>query len=90
MDTTRQLYESLLRKVKEASMASALRASNIRVVDSAKPPRPYKPSFVLNSALGLLAGAFFGVVFVVVRSGRTEVYKRRGRRGYTWMYRNWG
>jgi capsular exopolysaccharide synthesis family protein len=49
-------------------MTSALRASNIRVVDSAQPPtRPYKPSLVLNSALGLLAGAFFGFVFVVMR-----------------------
>jgi capsular exopolysaccharide synthesis family protein len=38
------------------------------VVDSAQPPtHPYKPKLVLNSALGLLAGAFFGVVFVVLR-----------------------
>ena len=49
-------------------MSSALRASNIRVIDSAEPPtRPYKPSLVLNSSLGLLAGAFFGMVFVVVQ-----------------------
>src|SRR6202035_5832621 len=34
---------------------------------------PYKPSFILNSALGLLAGAFFGIAFVVVqeRADRT-------------------
>ena len=32
-----------------------------------KPTRPYKPVLVLNSALGLLAGAFFGFVFVVMR-----------------------
>ena len=68
VDTNRQLYDSLLRNVQEASMNSALRATNIRVVDSAKPPaHPYKPSLVLNSALGLLAGAFFGIVFVVMR-----------------------
>ena len=68
VDTNRQLYDSMLRNVQEAGMTSALGASNIRVVDSAKPPtRPYKPSFVLNSALGLLAGAFFGIAFVVVR-----------------------
>ena len=68
VDTNRQLYDSMLRNVQEAGMTSALRASNIRVVDSAEPPtRPYKPNLVLNSALGLLAGAFFGMVFVVMR-----------------------
>ena len=68
VDTNRQLYDSMLHNVQEAAMSSALRASNIRVIDSAEPPtRPYKPSIVLNSALGLLAGAFFGMVFVVVQ-----------------------
>ena len=68
VDTNRQLYDSLLRDVQEAGMNSALRASNVRVVDPAKPPTyPYKPNFVLNSALGLLAGVFFGMVFVVIR-----------------------
>jgi polysaccharide biosynthesis transport protein len=73
-DTNRQLYDSMLQNVQEAGMTSALNASNIRVVDPAEPPaRPYKPSVVLNSALGLLAGAFFGVVFIVVqeRADRT-------------------
>ena len=68
VDTNRQLYDSMLRNVQEAGMTSALRASNIRVVDPAVPPtRPYKPRIVLNSALGLLAGALFGFVFVVMR-----------------------
>lgn len=68
VDTNRQLYDSMLHNVQEAGMTSALRASNIRVVDSAIPPtRPYKPRIVLNSALGLLAGALFGFVFVVMR-----------------------
>lgn len=68
VDTSRQLYDSMLRSVQEAGMTSALSASNVRVVDSAKPPtRPYKPNFVLNSALGLLAGGFFGMVFIVMR-----------------------
>jgi capsular exopolysaccharide synthesis family protein len=55
-------------------MTSALGASNIRVVDTAvAPTRPYKPSVVLNSALGLLAGGFFGIAFVVLqeRADRT-------------------
>jgi len=74
VDTNRQLYDSMLQNVQEAGMTSALGASNIRVVDSAEPPtRPYKPSIVLNSALGLLAGAFFGMAFVIAqeRADRT-------------------
>jgi capsular exopolysaccharide synthesis family protein len=74
VDTNRQLYDSMLQNVQEAGMTSALNASNIRVVDSAEPPtRPYKPSVVLNSALGLLAGAFLGMALVVVqeRADRT-------------------
>jgi succinoglycan biosynthesis transport protein ExoP len=68
VDTDRQLYDSLLQNVREAGMSSALRASNIRVVDSAEPPtHPYKPSLALNAALGILAGAFFGIAFVVVQ-----------------------
>jgi succinoglycan biosynthesis transport protein ExoP len=74
VDTNRQLYDSMLQNVQEASMTSALRASNIRVVDSAESPTlPYKPNWLLNSALGLFAGAFFGIAFVVAqdRADRT-------------------
>jgi len=66
VDTNRQLYESMLQHVKEASVAGALRASNIRVIDPAKVPIvPYKPQFWLNSLLGLLAGGLLGVAYVV-------------------------
>lgn len=68
VDTNRQLYDSMLQNVQEAGMTSALRASNIRVVDTAVPPtRRYKPKIVLNSALGLLAGGFFGIAFIVLQ-----------------------
>ncbi|HWQ52166.1 MAG TPA: polysaccharide biosynthesis tyrosine autokinase [Bryobacteraceae bacterium] len=68
VDRNRQLYDSMLQRVNEAGIASALRASNIRVIDSAKPPeRPYKPSLPLNVALGLLTGVFLGAAFVVMR-----------------------
>jgi polysaccharide biosynthesis transport protein len=68
VDTTRQLYDSMLQKVKEAGVASALRASNVRVVDPATvPAAPYKPSLVTNTALGLMCGLFLGIAFVVFR-----------------------
>ncbi|PYS48322.1 MAG: hypothetical protein DMG13_25785 [Acidobacteria bacterium] len=68
VETNRQLYESMLARVKESSIASAMRASNFRIVDLAKPANlPYKPSPVNNAILGLMAGIFVGVVLVLLR-----------------------
>ena len=68
VDTTRHLYDSLLEKVKEFSVASALLASNIRVVDNARPPlEPYKPSLSRNLAMGGLTGLLIAVGCVLLR-----------------------
>ncbi len=68
VDTSRLLYENVLEKLKEASIASALRASNIRVVDAAEPSNaPYKPDVSQSTIVGLLFGLFLGVGFVVMR-----------------------
>jgi len=68
VDTNRSLYENLLQKVKEYGIASAMQTSNIRIVDAAKvPTSPYKPDLVGSAKLGLLAGAFLGVVFAFIR-----------------------
>jgi len=67
VDTNRELYDSMLRSVQDAGVSSALRASNVRVVDSAFPPtRRYRPSYPINMGLGLLAGVFFGTAFIVM------------------------
>ena len=74
VDTNRQLYDSILQRVKEASVASALRASNIHVVDPATVPgSPYKPSIFNNTVLGLGVGLLLGIAFVVFveRADRT-------------------
>lgn len=67
-DTNRHLYELMLQRVKEASLTSALRDSNVLVVDRAIPPlRPDRPKVPMNSAIGLLGGMFVGFAFVLVR-----------------------
>jgi len=38
VDTNKQLYEGLLQRLKEAGVSAGLKASNIRIVDSAEPP----------------------------------------------------
>jgi capsular exopolysaccharide synthesis family protein len=68
VDSNRQLYASMLQRVQQAKVASALRGSNVCVVDEAEiPTAPYKPKISLNAALGLLAGLFVGIGFVLVR-----------------------
>jgi polysaccharide biosynthesis transport protein len=68
VDSNRHLYEVMLQRVKEASLASAMRDSNVMVVDRARPPLlPYRPSLPMNSAIGLCSGALFGFGFVLLR-----------------------
>ena len=68
VDTTRDLYQTMLQRMKEASVASALRASNIRVVDPAEPSSiPYKPDVYRFITMGLLSGILLGVGLVVLR-----------------------
>jgi uncharacterized protein involved in exopolysaccharide biosynthesis len=68
VDSNRRLYEVMLQRVKEASLASAMRDSTVMVIDRAKPPLlPYRPSLPMNSAIGLFSGAFLGFAFVLIR-----------------------
>jgi succinoglycan biosynthesis transport protein ExoP len=68
VDSNRRLYEAMLQRVKEASLASAMRDSNVLVIDRAKPPvLPYRPNLPVNSAIGLFGGVLLGFGFVLVR-----------------------
>jgi capsular exopolysaccharide synthesis family protein len=68
VDGTRAMYESLTQRLKEASIASALRANNVRVVDTAERPKsPYKPDVAQRVTLGLVLGLVVGVAFSVLR-----------------------
>jgi polysaccharide biosynthesis transport protein len=68
VDSNRRLYETMLQRVKETSLAAAMRDSNVLVVDRARPPLlPYRPSFPMNSAIGLFSGVLLGFGFVLLR-----------------------
>ena len=68
VDSNRHLYEIMLQRVKEASLAAAMRDSNAMVVDRARPPLlPYRPSLPMNSAIGLCSGVLFGFGFILLR-----------------------
>ena len=62
VETSKQLYEGLLQRLKEAGVSAGLRSSNIQVVDRGEVPwEIHRPHKVLNIALGLLVGLMLGV-----------------------------
>jgi capsular exopolysaccharide synthesis family protein len=79
VDSTRQLYDAMSHRVKESSIASALRASNIRIVDLATPPKePYKPTLPLNAIFGLTGGAILSIAFVLLREHADRTLQEPG------------
>ena len=79
VDSNRAVYDAMLQQLNQASIASALRASNVRVVDPAKvPAHPYKPDLPQSASLGLLSGLFLGVAFVVMRERADRTIQQPG------------
>ncbi|MGH9649749.1 MAG: GumC family protein, partial [Terriglobales bacterium] len=68
VETSRNLYEGLLQKLKEASVTAGLRSSNVRIVDAARVPTvPSEPNIPRNILLGLLMGLAGGIGLAFVR-----------------------
>ena len=61
-DTNRELYNTLLQRMKEAGVSAAITAGNIQIVDEAElPTGPFKPNKRLNLLLAAVVGLFLGV-----------------------------
>jgi capsular exopolysaccharide synthesis family protein len=61
-DSNRQLYDGLLEKLKEASLAAGLNSSNISIVDKARIPLfPARPNVPRNMLFAVLLGLVGGV-----------------------------
>lgn len=68
VESNRQLYDAMLQQLQQSSLASALRASNIHVVDPAKAPaRPYKPNGQSSAEIGFFSGLLIAAAFVVMQ-----------------------
>jgi capsular exopolysaccharide synthesis family protein len=69
-DTNQQLYDSLLQRLKDATISAGLRATNIHVIDTAAPPSsPVRPKRLINIAVALLVGLILGVTLAFVEEG---------------------
>jgi polysaccharide biosynthesis transport protein len=76
VDTNKQLYEGLLQRLKEASISASLRASNIRIVDSAEPPtKPVKPRIPLNLGIAAILGLGLGIGAAFVQERLDDTLK---------------
>ena len=73
MDTNRQIYESMLARLKETEVISAIGTSNIRVVDPAWPaPRPNAPNLWQSGLLGLGGGLLLGALAAIGRQSTSR------------------
>jgi polysaccharide biosynthesis transport protein len=62
VESSRQIYESLLQRAKETGVSSELKTSNIRIVDHAQRPRaPISP----RTALNLVGATIFGLMLAL-------------------------
>lgn len=79
VESNRQLYDAMLQHVREASVASAMQASNVRIVDPAEPnPVPYKPNPAVNCAMGLFTGFCLGAAVLVFKQAANRSIQSPG------------
>ena len=75
-DTNKQLYVGLLEKLKETGVSTSMKATNIRVVDPAYPPKkPDRPRIPLNLSLGLLLGISLGIGVAFLQEHLDNTFK---------------
>ena len=68
VETSRNLYDGLLQRLKEVNVASNANTSNIKVVDTAVAPTTiFKPNKALNLVLGSLLGLMLGTALALLR-----------------------
>jgi succinoglycan biosynthesis transport protein ExoP len=62
VQSSKQIYESLLQRSKETGVSGELKTSNIRVVDAAERPRePVSPRKLLNLTLAMFGGSLLAM-----------------------------
>jgi len=67
-DINQQLYETLLQRLKDATLSASLQVTNVHVIDPATPPStPISPNRPRNLAAGLMIGLILGVTLAFVQ-----------------------
>jgi polysaccharide biosynthesis transport protein len=80
VDANRDIYQSMLQKVKEASIVAALKSSDVRVVSPALAAKStFRPSLPLNLALGLLFGMALSTCYILLRERNDATLRTPGQ-----------
>jgi polysaccharide biosynthesis transport protein len=62
-DSNQQLYDALLKRLKETGLSQGLDTNNVRIVEPAVPPvDPIRPRKLMNLLVGVVLGAGMGVM----------------------------
>lgn len=66
--TNQELYQNLMQRLKEVSVAGGVAANNVVIIDKAQAPiKKYKPNLSTNLAFGGLLGLFLGISAAFLR-----------------------
>jgi capsular exopolysaccharide synthesis family protein len=67
-ETNQQLYDSLLQRLKDATVSAGLRATNIHVIDPAKPPKmPIRPQKLVDILIGMMGGFVLALALAFIQ-----------------------
>ena len=68
LDTNRQVYDSLLQRLKEVNVMAGITTNNVSIVDEASAPLfPANPNVKVNLGLGVMLGLFLGMLAALLR-----------------------
>ncbi len=75
-ETNQQLYNELLKRLKDATVSVSLRATNVRLADEALvPSNPIRPDKPVDITVGLLVGMILGVTLAFIRESLDRTIK---------------
>ncbi len=82
VESEQQLYQTMLQRAKEAGFASAMQASNMRVVDAAAVPRaPISPRPILSGIAGFVLGSCASAAFLLFSDRTRRILRTPGQVG---------
>jgi polysaccharide biosynthesis transport protein len=75
-DSSSNLYDELLEKLKSAGILAGLRSTKLVVIDPGRPGADIvHPNWLLNHAIGLVTGLLLGVVLAFVQEGEDQTIR---------------
>ncbi len=67
-ESNQEIYQNLLRQLKDSTISAGLHSGNLRLIDSALPPtKPVWPKTPQSIAVGFVAGLLLGVLLAYIR-----------------------